>query len=345
MMQRNISPDVVTCNALIDGYYLVGQIDKARKLLDSMTSRDLKPCIIGYIRLINGYCNQGRVEEAWRLFLEVPHKGLDYDVVIYNTMLQGLFRAGRCVDGWVEAFQRYASSTTIHDLVTYNTLLNGLCMNKQIAEAFSFLHIMEEKGVNPNIITYGILIHGLCKDGKLEIARNIFNDLPSKGLQPSIHIKSCRTLLVRIFAFLLELNQIVDWGASLSGIRADFFGFGKDTVLSQWNGDDVAKSGPLGLGFLLGPGPRGKMLESFGPGPNLLISKWLSLPRALVFSLPLPHVSETITIVFLVPFPRCLIVYISTLSSLDRRTEHEGDYVWCSAVFVIETWVACLSGD
>ncbi|KAL0413921.1 UNVERIFIED_CONTAM: hypothetical protein Sradi_1593800 [Sesamum radiatum] len=76
----------------------------------------------------------------------------------------------------------------IPDLLTYNTLLNGLCINKQIAEAFSFLHIMEEKGVNPDIITYGILIDGLCKDGKLEIARNLFNGLCSKGLQPDVHI-------------------------------------------------------------------------------------------------------------------------------------------------------------
>ncbi|KAK4382567.1 Pentatricopeptide repeat-containing protein, chloroplastic [Sesamum angolense] len=57
-------------------------------------------------------------------------------------------------------------------------------------------------------------------------------------------------------------------------------------VLSRWNGDDEAKSGPLGLGFLLGPGPRAEMLESFWPmtsfdrpNPQLLKSTlWKALP-------------------------------------------------------------------
>ncbi|KAL0413912.1 UNVERIFIED_CONTAM: hypothetical protein Sradi_1592900 [Sesamum radiatum] len=63
MMQRNIAPNTVTCNALIDEYNLVGQIDKARKLLDSMPGRGLKPSIISYNSLINGYCKKGKVEE------------------------------------------------------------------------------------------------------------------------------------------------------------------------------------------------------------------------------------------------------------------------------------------
>ncbi|KAL0377014.1 UNVERIFIED_CONTAM: putative pentatricopeptide repeat-containing protein, mitochondrial [Sesamum calycinum] len=199
MMQRNIPPDTVTCNALIDGYSLVGQIDKARKLLDSMPGRGLKPSIISYNSLINGYCKKGKVEEAWRLFLKVPHKGLGYDVVTYNTMLHGLFCAGRFADG-LKHFKDMQAEQVIPNLVTYCTLLHGLCMNKQIADAFSFLHIMEEKGVNPDITTYSILIHGLCKDGKLEIARDVFNSLPCKGVLR-------RKLLVEAKTFLDEMYR------------------------------------------------------------------------------------------------------------------------------------------
>ncbi|KAL0388114.1 UNVERIFIED_CONTAM: putative pentatricopeptide repeat-containing protein, mitochondrial [Sesamum radiatum] len=246
MIDKGISPDIVTYNSMLqglcnfgkwkdakdlitqmvdhkvslnvitfDGYSLVGQIDKARKLLDSMPGRGLKPSIISYNSLINGYCKKGKVEEAWRLFLEVPQKGLDYNVVTYNTMLQGLFRAGRCVDG-LKIFKDMQAQQLIPDLVTYNTLLNGLCMNKRIAEAFSFLHIMEEKGINPDITTYRVLIHGLCKAGKLEIARNFFNGLPSKGLQPNVSIHTtiigslCQKGLVdEAKSLLIEMEKVV----------------------------------------------------------------------------------------------------------------------------------------
>ncbi|KAL0463152.1 UNVERIFIED_CONTAM: Pentatricopeptide repeat-containing protein [Sesamum latifolium] len=56
MMQRNIYPEIITYDTLIDGYCLRGQMGKAKGVLYSIADRGLTPCIISYNSLINGYC-------------------------------------------------------------------------------------------------------------------------------------------------------------------------------------------------------------------------------------------------------------------------------------------------
>ncbi|EYU29501.1 hypothetical protein MIMGU_mgv11b021218mg [Erythranthe guttata] len=68
-------------------------------------------------------------------------------------------------------------------------LLDSLCKTHMIAEAFSFLRAMEDKGVSPNTITYRILINGLCKDGKLKHAKNLLNGLLSKDEANDLLVK------------------------------------------------------------------------------------------------------------------------------------------------------------
>ncbi|KAL0304396.1 UNVERIFIED_CONTAM: putative pentatricopeptide repeat-containing protein, mitochondrial [Sesamum radiatum] len=144
MMQRSICPNIVTYNALIDGYCLRGQMGKAKRVLHSIADRGLTPCI-SYSSLINGYCKQRRVDEAWDLFLKVPFEGLLHDTITYTTMIQGLFHKGRFADGW-KLFNDMEARGITPNLPTYNILLEGLCKTQQIAQAFSFLRMMEDKG-------------------------------------------------------------------------------------------------------------------------------------------------------------------------------------------------------
>ncbi|KAG8382372.1 hypothetical protein BUALT_Bualt05G0070600 [Buddleja alternifolia] len=102
MMQRNVCPNIVTYNALIDGYCLRGHMDNAI---------------------------EGKVDEAWNSFLEIPRKWLEPTMVTYGTMLPGLFRKCRCEDGW-KLFSEMQKCKVLPDLLTYNTLLHGLCRNE-----------------------------------------------------------------------------------------------------------------------------------------------------------------------------------------------------------------------
>ncbi|KAL0318231.1 UNVERIFIED_CONTAM: hypothetical protein Scaly_2852700 [Sesamum calycinum] len=153
-----------------------GRWKDAKDLITEMVDHKIPLNVITFGILVDAFCKEGMVKEAENVVEIMMQRNMSPDVVTC-----------RFADG-LKLFKDMQAEQVIPNLVTYNTLLHGLCMNKQIAEAFSFLHIMEEKGVNRDITTYNILIHGLCKDGKVEIARDVFNSLPCKGLQPDVQL-------------------------------------------------------------------------------------------------------------------------------------------------------------
>ncbi|KAK4389636.1 hypothetical protein Sango_2300600 [Sesamum angolense] len=147
--ETSFNPGVKTYSTVIDSLCKDRMVD-ALQLLAKMIDKGISPYIVTYNRWfkmdtawlaelikLENYLTPCQVEEAWCLFLEVPHKGLDYNVVTYNTMLHGLFRAGRFAEG-LKLFKDMQAQQVIPDLVTYTTLLNGLCINKQIVDAFRY---------------------------------------------------------------------------------------------------------------------------------------------------------------------------------------------------------------
>ncbi|KAL0283154.1 UNVERIFIED_CONTAM: hypothetical protein Sangu_2908900 [Sesamum angustifolium] len=98
----------------------------------------------------------------------MPGMRLKPSIISYNSLINGYYKKGRVEEA--------------------GHLFLEVPHKGQIIEAFSFLHIMEEQGVYPDITTYSTLIHGLCKNGKLEIARDLSNSLPCKSLQPDVQL-------------------------------------------------------------------------------------------------------------------------------------------------------------
>ncbi|EYU40958.1 hypothetical protein MIMGU_mgv1a026647mg, partial [Erythranthe guttata] len=203
-------PDVKAYNAVINGLCKNGTLDDALELKSRMIDKGISPTVVTWKEvkgllnemvnhkisldvvtlnvLVDAFCKEGNVKEAREqekmdkakeLFDSITGNGLKPSIISYGTLMNGYCKRGK-VDEALRLFLEASSKGLEHT--------TALCKTHQIAEAFSFLRAMEDKGVSPNIITYGILINGLCKDGKLEDAKNILNELPSKGLQPNIKI-------------------------------------------------------------------------------------------------------------------------------------------------------------
>ncbi|XP_070042455.1 pentatricopeptide repeat-containing protein At3g22470, mitochondrial-like [Nicotiana tomentosiformis] len=75
MIGKGVEPTVITYNMIIDGYCLLGQVDKARRTFNSMIDNNIEPDIINYNILINGYCKKKKLDEAMKLFSEVSQRG------------------------------------------------------------------------------------------------------------------------------------------------------------------------------------------------------------------------------------------------------------------------------
>ena len=90
---RNIYPDVVTYNSLINGLCKADKLQEALQLLDVMGKMGHQPNEITYNTLLNGFCRVGNLEKVRALLQELPEKGCRPKVVSYSTLINGLLQA------------------------------------------------------------------------------------------------------------------------------------------------------------------------------------------------------------------------------------------------------------
>nr|XP_043619657.1 protein Rf1, mitochondrial-like [Erigeron canadensis] len=83
-MQRSTS-DVITYNGITCRILLSCE---AKKVLDRMVEKDLLPNVITCNSLINGYRKKKKIDEAMIYFQEIQDKGLNPNVVTYNRLIQ-----------------------------------------------------------------------------------------------------------------------------------------------------------------------------------------------------------------------------------------------------------------
>ncbi|XP_057790481.1 putative pentatricopeptide repeat-containing protein At1g12700, mitochondrial [Salvia miltiorrhiza] len=171
---KEISPDVVTYNSIIDGLCNMRRMDEAKDILKKMIANDVCPnvwtCSILWML--------GAEMEMWKRLsiLMLVNFGIKSNIISYKFLDEW-----ECEDDLKLCKEMEALQVSAH-IMTSSILLDGLYRAHCIAEAFFMLHTMEDKDIIPNIVTYNILIEGLCNDNKVKEAKDLFNELLSKGL-------------------------------------------------------------------------------------------------------------------------------------------------------------------
>ncbi|KAI3471986.1 hypothetical protein Pfo_028674 [Paulownia fortunei] len=194
-------PDI---HMLIDGHCIRGNIKDAFKVFDEMLRSDISPTIVTYNALVNGLSKKGRVAEAEELAFSVTNKGLSPDVITYNSLISGFSSVGN-LEKCLELYEKMKTSGVKPTLTTYHPLISickkdGLDHVEKIVEemshSFSALwhgHIQKANnlcsemlnlGIPPDKMTYNSLIMGRLKE-EICRARDLFGDMIAKGLAPN----------------------------------------------------------------------------------------------------------------------------------------------------------------
>ena len=77
------------------------RLDEALKLLNSMKKRGQCPDVITYNALLNGFCKFGRVDEAYGLLETFEKDVYDLGLQGYSCLIDGSFRAKRYAEAMV----------------------------------------------------------------------------------------------------------------------------------------------------------------------------------------------------------------------------------------------------
>ncbi|KAL2458460.1 putative pentatricopeptide repeat-containing protein [Forsythia ovata] len=94
MLNKGPVPNVATYS----GEEIGLDIKNAFELYEEMLQKRLSPTIVSYNILIDSLCKRGLMEEAYFVFHNALNRGLIPDIVAYTILIRGYCKVGRFVD-------------------------------------------------------------------------------------------------------------------------------------------------------------------------------------------------------------------------------------------------------
>ncbi|XP_047177027.1 pentatricopeptide repeat-containing protein At1g05670, mitochondrial-like [Vigna umbellata] len=155
MVEKGLTPNVVTYTTLVDGLCKRGEVDIANELLLEMSEKGLQPNVCTYIALINGLCKVGNIEQAIKIMEEMDLTGFYPDTITYT--LWTLIGCSKMI------YKRMYAQGVMPDNNTYNILIKGHCKARNRKEAWFLHNEMVEERFSLTVASYDALIKGFCK--------------------------------------------------------------------------------------------------------------------------------------------------------------------------------------
>ncbi|CAA7389639.1 unnamed protein product [Spirodela intermedia] len=167
--------DVVSCNTVVSGCCLCGDVDGARRVFDSMGNKSL----ISWSAMIAGYARAGYVGAARELFDAMPER----NVASWNVMISAYAQNEKFMES-IELFRRMqqaAGGTTPNEVTLVSVLsacahLGALALGRWIGS------FVERKKMVLTLFLGNALADMYAKCGCIADARAVFDRMPEKDV-------------------------------------------------------------------------------------------------------------------------------------------------------------------
>ncbi|ERN09426.1 hypothetical protein AMTR_s00029p00062590 [Amborella trichopoda] len=165
-VKNHIHWDTIVCNALIDMYSKCGSLELARRVFDRMPERD----VITWTAMIAGYGMHGNGEKAVHLFSLMHQSGVRPDYVTFVGLLSSCSHAG-LVDQGLKLIEIMEHDYGIHSRLEHQSCIVDLLGRAgRLEEAFDYIKRIP---VEPGPVVWGALL-AACKVHKnVELAERV----------------------------------------------------------------------------------------------------------------------------------------------------------------------------
>ncbi|XP_019056682.1 PREDICTED: pentatricopeptide repeat-containing protein At4g14820 [Tarenaya hassleriana] len=233
VFDRMAHRDVVSWNAMIDGYCRRGILDEAFKLFEEMKNSNVMPdeiilCNIvsacGRVKnlnyskavhrfiienkvkmdayllsaLVTMYAGTGCMDMAQQLFAKMPERNL----IVSTAMVSGFSRAGRIDDARAIFCQMEEK-----DLVCWSAMISGYAENDRPEEALRIFEEMLALGINPDQITMLSVISACANLGTMDKANSVHSCIDHYELGSELPINNA---LIDMYAKCGSLERARD---------------------------------------------------------------------------------------------------------------------------------------
>jgi pentatricopeptide repeat protein len=180
--QRSLLKNVVLGTALVSMYAKCGMLTEAQEAFHDLPARD----VVSWNALIDGYVQQGLVDEAILLCGRMKRDGVSPDFVTFVSILKGCTDL-KCNDihpenskdiigmsvryGALSKAREVLDGLPVQDVVSWNMLIDAYVQHGCNVEAMICYSEMQEKGITPDVITFACTLKAcgnliLCEEGE-----------------------------------------------------------------------------------------------------------------------------------------------------------------------------------
>ena len=167
--------DVVSYNAMIDGFVKSRQILRARELFDFMPAQDA----VSWGTMIAGYSQANLYNEAIELLNKMVTLGLRPDNIALVSVLSACAQLGELEQG-----------RTVHDYIKRNGIKVDNFLATGLVDLYAKCGCVEiardtfESSPDKNVFTWNALLVGLAMHGKGSLLLDYFSRMITEGIQP-----------------------------------------------------------------------------------------------------------------------------------------------------------------
>lgn len=150
----------------------MGLFDDALKTLELMELREIKPNSITFNTLLNGFYGKGMIFEGGEMWKRMVENDIQPNLRSFNAKIRGLTFQAKIPEA-MEVLEEIKTVGLEPDTLTFNALIKGYCREENLEEAKRLYKQMGKKGCCPDRHTLREFIPTLCKGGEFDFALHI----------------------------------------------------------------------------------------------------------------------------------------------------------------------------
>jgi len=174
-----IVPTVPSYNILISALCQKPDLSAALDVIGLMDKCGLTPDEITFNTLLNGFYNNCRFNDAEKVWEMMKERNVEPKRRSYNAKLRGLVAKGRIEDA-VAVIEMMQKDGPKPDSVSYNELIRGYCKEGRVDEAKKVYDDLVKNECAPNKGTFETLVPCFVEAGELDLALSCCHEIFSR---------------------------------------------------------------------------------------------------------------------------------------------------------------------
>jgi pentatricopeptide repeat protein len=224
--------DIVTWNAMIEGYAKHGPYRKALEVYCQMQDEGFEPNCVTFTCLLNACANLASLQEARWVHARIVAAKLESHLHVANGIMNMFAKCDSTEDA-----RQVFDKMEVRSVISWNTMINGYAECGPYMEAMEIFSQMQHEGVKPDAVTFTGLLKACANQASLQGARWVHTRIMAAAFESDIRVRNglismyakCGSLADAAHVFNeMEERDVVTYNAMIAALGQ--YGHGREAL-------------------------------------------------------------------------------------------------------------------